>query len=258
MVERYGRAPTPEQWREDPIVSRLKPEFAASIHDDVLRFATATWDLKTLPERLSEVEQVAFVREQLDRGLPQQPREPREALMVLATKRSAVVLPIIENKIEQVIKSHNPIDCFTDKTVRPTLFLALVSDMITQAGDEVALSQEAKLLKLRRIDELVFATFRAASTRGNPFTLAYRGIEMNDPDLNRVIAAWAEGILAEPMLNLPKDMRHQWFEAVVNRYGIVPDRSRWARDPIASRLRPALAESVFADLTRLASTPSEK
>jgi hypothetical protein len=39
LVDRYGGPPSPEQWANDPIASRLKPSLATALHDDVYRLA---------------------------------------------------------------------------------------------------------------------------------------------------------------------------------------------------------------------------
>jgi hypothetical protein len=229
----------------------LKPEFADSIRNRVLGFAAEVWDLKTLPDRLGEAELVEFVRSQLDQGMPREPREPREALFTLARSRSRVVLPMVEAKMEQVIQARDAANCFLDKSIKPNQFLALAASMIAEAGDEEALRQAAKLLNVKNNEAVVFMTLSIANSRGNPFDLAYRGLEMKDPGLTRSITDWAEKQFAEPMLNFPKDMRHQWAESMRKRYGSALAPGQWSGDPLASRLKPELIVVLQSQMSRL-------
>jgi hypothetical protein len=255
LAERYRGVPVQEQWQSDPIVSRLSPGLAAILHDDVYRIAREAWDLRTLPARLTETEQVAFVKAVSGQGIPP---ESFESLLILARARSSVVLPVIERKIEQVVMSSNPAECFTDKTVEPDTFLALATRIIAEAGDQEALMEASKLLKFKKFSNLIGMILHTASNRGNPFPIAYLGIEIGDPEVSKRIITWAEEVLSEPALNIPTDGRHLWAEAMADRYGAVPIPSQWNSDPIASRLKPPLAGLARGEVLRLAAEAMER
>jgi hypothetical protein len=115
-----------------------------------------------------------------------------EPLGVLIRTRGSLVLPMMERKIEEVLKSSSPLDCFTDKTVDPQRFVDLAASNIAHAGDEYALKEVSKLIALdeKRFDLLVRNTLLAAENRRNPFAVAYRGFEIGDPAVDKRIVAW--------------------------------------------------------------------
>jgi hypothetical protein len=260
LVERYGAVPVEAEWINDPIVSRLTPALAQTLHGPMYRLATAAWERRTLPSRMlamSEAEQIAITRTYLDNGVPP---EQRDAVMALVRNRSSVVLSVIERKIEEIVKSPNPIDCFTVKTVNPEVALGGAALAIAEAGDDEALKQASKLVKFagNRLPWLVGAILNAAKGRGDAFPLAYKGLEMGDPVLEKQISAWLERTLAEPAMNVPGDARHEWAAAMAHRYGGTPTPAQWMKDPIASRLKPAIAESVRDEVLRFAATVAQQ
>src|SRR5580658_3973280 len=66
--------------------------------------------------RMSEAEQVAYTNSVLDRGMQV---DETETLVTLVLTRSSLVLPMLEKKIEEVLRSPSPLDCFTDKNSGP-------------------------------------------------------------------------------------------------------------------------------------------
>lgn len=258
MADHYGAVPDQKQWDTDPIVSRMKPGVAKMLRSDMDRLTREAWERRMLPTRMlgmTEGEQTAFTKAQLDIGIPD---DQVDALKALARGRSSLVLPLIASKMEQVLRSPNPLELFIDKIVEPRVFLYHAAEIIAEAGDDEALRQAARLLKLKRYAGLPITILNVAEQRGNPFPLVYRGLEMGDADLASVIAKWAEQALAEPAENLPKDRRHRWAEALVARYGGAPIAAQWARDPIASRLNHTFAESVRSEVLRLADEASSR
>src|SRR5581483_2354820 len=142
---------------------------------------------------------------QLERGLPP---ESMAALALLAQNRSALILPLIESKLEQVLTSPDAVGLFAGRTVDTQSFTAAAVSIIAEAADEAALRAASRLSRIRDFSGLVTAILFKADTRENAFRLAYRGLALGDPRLERGILAWAEQVLAEPMLNLPSDPRH--------------------------------------------------
>ncbi len=105
--------------------------------------------------RVSEAEQIAFVRSVLDQCIP-----PGDTLTLLLLNRSSLALPLIERKIEEVLKlPRNPV-CATGRQIDPDGFINLAAQTLVYAGNEQALREVGKLLKLdaNRFDELVQLT----------------------------------------------------------------------------------------------------
>jgi hypothetical protein len=205
-------------------------------------------DIRAL--RMSDAEQVAFVKAKLDAG-------DLMGWPMLAINRSELILPVIEKKIEQVLASANPKECFSDKTVDPSRFIGLTEFLITGAGDKEALKVVRRLLALdkERFGPWVSHVFSAAWSSHappEPFILAYWALDQGDPVLAAKVAAWAEDILQPLENDVPIAPRPRWAAAMVKRYGAVPTSEQWAKDPIVSRLKPATAEAQRDRVLRLA------
>jgi hypothetical protein len=215
--------------------------------------------------RMSEAEQVALAKSWLDRGLP--PADSPVGLDNLALGRSSVFLPMIEAKIEEALNASNPLDVFTDKTAKPEAIIIYLWRTIVYVGDKQALLEASKLLKIdeKRFDRMVADTMYAAYTRSNPFTVAYQGFEIGDPAIDKRLVEWAEELLDKELPNLgnpifdgvERSARRLWAEALVDRHGGPPTAAQWMKDPIASRLKPALAP-VYLDVGRFAVETAEK
>jgi hypothetical protein len=207
--------------------------------------------------KASESEQVAWINSQLRAGMP-----PSEAFGDLMLNRSHISLPLIEAKIEEVLRSSSPSDCFDDKSVEPQRFVGYAALAIANVGDAQALKELSKLIRIdeRRFGGLVEDTLLHARSYGNPFVVAYQGLDLRDPTLDGRIAAWAEFMLAErrpPFRNygrrdpepVPesevKQVRSMWADAMADRYKRVPTETEWALDPLVSRL-----ESIRARVLR--------
>jgi hypothetical protein len=193
---------------------------------------------------MSDADQVAFTSEYLDQGLG---GSQGDVLAVLIANRSSLILPVIERKIEEVLKSPNPAECFTRKGVDPKAFVGFARAAIAYAGDEQALRATVRLLKLddKEFDRMVeWALQRNIST--NPFTLAYWGFEMGAPAVDTRIARWVEQTLANRIPEYPggpPSLERQWAAVLVERYAGVPVHEQWQNDPVVSRLKPEFAAS---------------
>src|SRR6266498_614452 len=179
--------------------------------------------------RLSDAEQIALAKSIVDRGLPY--GAPADTLYSLAMGRSSVILPILEAKIEEVLKAPDPAACFTDESVKPDAVILHLQATIWQTGSLQALREASKLLKIdeKRFDKMVARTMYAAYSR-NPFKVAYQGFEIGDPAIDKRLVDWAEEILSGELPNLGNPLfdkvegspRRQWAEALVDQYGAAP------------------------------------
>jgi hypothetical protein len=129
---------------------------------------------------------------------------------------------------------------------------------IMTAADEQALRLVARLFKQAPIEGLVGLVLSNASERGNSFNLVYQAIETHDPALEKAVIAWAQTVLTDAALNMPMDMRRQFAAALVDRYGSVPTRAQWEKDPIASKLKLSSVESFQSEMIRLAGETARK
>ncbi|HLI86674.1 MAG TPA: hypothetical protein VKV17_22405 [Bryobacteraceae bacterium] len=227
----------------------------------------------------SGAEQTALIKSYLQAGMP-----PSDDFGVLIRSRPEVSLPLVEQKIEEVLRSPSSPDNFIDKSVDPQKFVNLASMAIMGVGNVQSLKEISKLMKIdeKRFGHLVEYTMTAAEVRGNPFTVAYQGFEIGDPAIDSRIAAWAEKellLLPQPppkdysrvpggellrqmdahTLELEiKENRTAWAEAMVGKYGGVPSEAQWRGDPIVSRLRPDQADSLHDDMIRRTVEIAEK
>lgn len=220
----------------------------------------------------SEDDQISWLNSTLALGLPP---DLDGALYSLTASKSSLTLPVIEKRIEEVLKSNAPTELFTDKSVDPQKFIALAVSTIEYLGNEPALRECAKLLHLdeKRFDSCVQRTLINAEDFRNPFLVAYQGLAIGDPALEARIAGWAEAKLSDkepPPRNFgPRDpvpktefeiqqTRQSWAEALVDEYSGVLTDTQWRSDPIASRLTPSRAESLHNDMIRRTSEIIEK
>jgi hypothetical protein len=205
----------------------------------------------------TEDDQTAFMKSFLDQGAP---AEMGDALTMLVLNKSALVLPLMEQKVEQVLKSASPAECFSDKSVDPQSFVNMIVAMITYAGNGQALQMARRLIKIdeNRFGRLVSDTLIQSAAWRNPFGLAYSGLEIGDPAMDKRIAAWGESQLTHKAGTTAAQMKRWWAEAMVDKYGGAPTERQWAEDPIAARLSAPPAESVHNEMLRLAVELLEK
>ena len=231
----------------------------------------------------SEAEQTAWIKSDLDRGMPTV--DPDSSILVmLILNRGEITLPLIEEKIEEVLGSPTPSGSFTDKSVNPAKFVDFAALAISEAGNAQSLKEMSKLLKIdeKRFGYLVDHTLVTARGYRNPFTVAYEGFAIGDPAIDSRIATWAELELLLLPPPPPKDYsrvpggellrqndvdvresmireaRTLWAEAMVEKYSGVPSEAQWRSDALVSRLKPTQADSVHDSMIRLASEIVQK
>jgi hypothetical protein len=192
---------------------------------------------------MSEADQRAFLDYALGRGL--QPPDLYSPASVLMLTKPSWALPVVERKIEEVLKSPVPHDCFADKTVDPERFISIASAGLVQGGTPEGLVEASKLLALdeSRFDLLVATDLAGRIVRDtNPVQLAYFGYDMNSPAVTQRIAAWLEEQLGIVRGTSRETMERWWAEAWVERYGDAPLDARWPDDPVKAHLSPKLAQ----------------
>lgn len=202
--------------------------------------------------RWSDPEAVSFVNAVLSTRLPNS-REA-DALYTLTITRSTLVLPLFERKIQELLISHSPRGHDSGNSGGSQEMIAFLKREIEEAGDSQALREASKLIKTDegRFDDMVECILASAITKRNPFTVAYEGLEIGDPALNRRIVIWAEHALGQDSNPSDADMKHQWAKAFVERNSTLPIEEEWNHDPIASRLRPSLSGLLRQDVLKFA------
>lgn len=183
----------------------------------------------------SYAEQTAFITATIEQGFPE---DRADQMTMLIINRSALTIPLIEGKLEQALIASSPSKRFVD----------IASEMIAYAGDEEALRAIGKLIELdeTRFGQLVGRTLDNSVHFRNPFTIAYRGLELGNEAVSRHTVAWVESVLASDR------MQRTWAEAMLDRYGKVPGDSEWATDPIVARLNDRASPGLRRSVLRLA------
>jgi len=184
---------------------------------------------------LSEAEQTKFVNATAEAGFP---ADRADQMTMLIINRSGLVLPQLERRVEVELRSESPSNDL----------IAIATEMIAYAGDEQALREISKLMAIDegRFGRLVGRTLDNSMHFRNPFTVAYRGLELGNDAVSRHTVAWLEAALASSR------MQRTWAEAMLDRYGKAPSDSEFATDPIASRLKDRASPELRQSVVRLA------
>jgi hypothetical protein len=174
-----------------------------------------------------ENEQVQFVNQTMAAGFP---AERMGAMTMLILNRSALVLPLLERRVETELRSRTP----------SKEFIETATEMIAYAGDEQSLRAISRLMTIDegRFGGQVGRTLDNASSFRNPFTVAYRGCALGDEAVARRVGAWSEGALGSVR------MQRMFREAMAAEYGHAPGEAEWASDAIASQLGSALRQEL--------------
>jgi hypothetical protein len=213
-----------------------------------------------------ETEQTAWVNAHLSKGMP-----PSDEFAMLIRNKSEIVLPLIEQKIEDVLRSPSPAERFTDKSVDPQKFVDRAASSITATANVRSLKEASKLIKIdeKRFGWMVEGTLAGAQGH-NPFPLVYEGLELGDPAVESRIATWVRAQFADkgPPPTGPGmaagaeavilQRNGRLAEAMVERYAGMPTEVQWGADPIVSRLEPVRALILHDDVMRAASDALER
>jgi len=124
------------------------------------------------------------------------------------------------------------------------------------------LDKLASFLRLTRSASTNWSTILSAKrgfSRGlGPFPLPYWAFDLGDPAIDTRVAAWEESLLDHSEFDTPGTARRRWAEALVERYSGMQTESEWSSDPIVSRMKPAIAESLRKDMFRMGLDAWEK
>jgi len=206
--------------------------------------------------KLSDAEQKAYVNSAFDHGLPQ---ASVDSVTSLIRARSAVLAPVLGDRIVEALKSKSPIDCFTDKTVEPAAAIMAAASAIAYAADANALKELARFLAIddRKFGWLVGYALSDGGSR-NFFPVAYKGYEIASAPLEARMTTWIEKQLQEDYtLNEPK-LPTWWAAAMVERLGHAPGPADWADDPIVKKLKPEVTQPIRADVLKIAAEEDKR
>jgi hypothetical protein len=172
----------------------------------------------------------------MDQGFPE---NRADQMTMLVINKSAVVVPLLEARIEEMLNSPTPRQKAVD----------IASEMIAYAGNVQSLDAISKLsaIDAKRFGKLVGRTLDNAMNYGNPFTVAYRAFDLGDEGVSQSVASWCDSSLKTDR------MKRLWAEAMVDKYGKVPEETEWSNDPIASRLSGGERERLRESVIRFAS-----
>lgn len=182
---------------------------------------------------MQESEQRDFLIKSLDRGLPQ---EEIDQVGLLALNRSDMVVPELLKRIEPALSNHS----LSDRTI------TLMAGMIAYAADERAIDGIARLCDVdaKRFQFLVARAFDYATGQKNAYSLAYYALARYS-NIEPEVMRWVQNSLEFP------SNAHRWARAILQRYGDKPTEVDLRSDPIASRLKGGLPQSVRESLTAL-------
>ncbi len=191
--------------------------------------------------RLTDEKQREFVNSVMDKEFPESDGDKFGFLLM---NRSELVIPLVEERIEIELR----------RSVRSERFIDLASAHVAYAGDEQSLRAVSKLIAIDegRFGPLVGRTLDNSTNWRNPFTVAYRGIEIGDNSVTSHVVAWSESALASDR------MKRFWAEAMLDRYGKIPGRAEWAQDPLASQMNGEASLAVRDRVMGLAADVLEK
>jgi hypothetical protein len=208
--------------------------------------ATSAHDLL----KSGDAKQREWIQSELDRGA----LEPTDTLGAIVLANSSLAAPLIEKKIEEVLHSKSPADCFSDKSVDPNKFVDLAAGVIAYAADQEAMKAIDSLMKIdeERFGPLVASALWRSYNTGKTAIVAYQGLDLGNAAMTLRIMEWIEPVLTDASRSAAVlSFKQWWADAMVDKYGGLPTDLQWATDPIASRLKPQLAESLHNDMVRL-------
>jgi len=190
---------------------------------------------------ISEAEQAKFVVETMAAGFP---ADRADQMTMLIINRSALVLPLIEERIEAELGTPSP----------SKDFIATATDMIAYAGDDQSLRAISKLIAIDddRFGSLVGRTLDNALDFRNPFVVAYRGYDLKDEAIARRVADWSGSRLSS------ERMQRLFGDALATKYNGVPNDSEWANDPIAAGLKNSQRQQLKESVMRFAQEAKAK
>jgi len=211
-------------------------------------------------------EQATWIKAYLGRGMPAV--EPDSSIItMLILNRSETTLPLIEQKVEEVLRSPSPAACFTVQSVDPQKFIDFAVGAIVGPGDLQSLKESTKLIRIdeKRFGSMIGAAMANSSAYRNPFGLAYLGLALDDPAVESGIRAFLRLQLRDRASPIPgaaeaetAQVRGWLAMAMVDRYGGVPTEEQWAADPIVLRLESLRTPQLHDDVMRAVAEALQK
>ena len=190
---------------------------------------------------LTEAEQTKFVNETIAAGFPD---DRADQMTMLVLNRSAIVLPLLERRVEDELRSQVP----------SKELIGTATEMIAYAGDEQALREATKLIAIdgAKFGRLVERTLDNALDFRNPFMVAYRGLNIGSEATSERIGEWADARLGAPK------MQRLFAEAMLERYERIPNETAWSNDPVVSRLKSRTLAGLRQRVVDLAAASGDK
>jgi hypothetical protein len=182
----------------------------------------------------SEADQIAYLNDYIAEGMT----TPTDDAQILVLNKPSLFAPMLEQKVEEILHSRPPERWFKNPSANPERVVDLLAAMIAYRGEGIALQQASKLMKIdeHRFGSMVTSCLQYAFSYRKGFQLAYRGLEIGDPAVDKRIMAWVDAGIGERVEPNHTITLRQWAEAVVEEYKGAPDEYQWAKDPIVSRL----------------------
>jgi hypothetical protein len=171
----------------------------------------------------SEAHQTAWINWYLDQGMP----PPTGTLGVLVHQRSDLAVPLLEKKIEEVLHAKSPADCFSDKAADPNRFVFGAASIIASSADRQGMKAIDKLMRINeeRFGGFVTDALSAAYGRENPVKVAYEGLDLGNPGMDRRIVEWIAPLLYDKKSpTAAAQLKQWWADAILDRYSVVPKR----------------------------------
>lgn len=198
---------------------------------------------------LSDSDAIIYMNTAFDHGMAP---EFTAGLPAILRRHSAAVLPILERRIEEALRSPNPLDAFSDKTVDARMAITTAAASIAFPENEYSLKEISKLLAIddQRFGWLVGNALVGAGEK-NYVGLIYHGFDLGSEPLNRRMIALMEGMFSSTSVGGIDQLKHWWAEAMIEKYGHATTEVDWANDPIATHLNQKLAWSLHDEVLRL-------
>lgn len=184
-------------------------------------------------------EEVAEIKRRL--AVSMKTTTPSDELLTMSLQYREIAVPMLRDSLRAFgRRREKELDRRTE----------IQADALAYIGDELAIDATAELC----VDSpMLFCaylerTLDYAEGRVNPFVLAYHALESNQPNVRGAVLRWVRSVLGFP------HFQQRLAEAVVLKYGRIPETSELLRDPLLSKIE-TLPEGFERELGRAEKTP---